>query len=161
MSRCPSLRRSLFLYLSSFQSKEAPAVCRCGGFTFVETICHPERNEMKSRDLRTFETIAVYGVRRSFDLLRSLRMTSLVAERRTTPLRHSLFTVLLQIIFKIETGRSKSFCKISSRSKAERHTAPSTSFFLFFFLFKNGAPLADLHSEGSVVCFVVFLSFRL
>ena len=36
--------------------------------------CHPERNEMESRDLHTSGTFYVELVRRSFDSLRSLRM---------------------------------------------------------------------------------------
>jgi len=37
--------------------------------------CHPERNEMESRDLRTKRLLCRNLVRRSFDSLRSLRMT--------------------------------------------------------------------------------------
>ena len=39
-------------------------------------ICHPERNEVESRDLRTVDTCQLKSVRRSFDSLRSLRMTN-------------------------------------------------------------------------------------
>ena len=40
-------------------------------------LCHPERNEMESRDLRTDDRFCVNLVRRSFDSLCSLRMTNL------------------------------------------------------------------------------------
>ena len=38
--------------------------------------CHPERNEMESRDLRIFELLSCESVRRSFDSLWSLRITA-------------------------------------------------------------------------------------
>ena len=44
----------------------------------LQKICHPERNEMESRDLRIVMTYNVKLVRRSFDSLRSLRMTKLL-----------------------------------------------------------------------------------
>ena len=44
----------------------------CPPFSFM---CHLERNEVESRDLRTFETFYVKSVRRSLDSLRSLGMT--------------------------------------------------------------------------------------
>ena len=39
-------------------------------------VCYPERNEMESRGLRTFDMYKVKLVRRPFDSLRSLRMTA-------------------------------------------------------------------------------------
>ena len=41
-------------------------------------LCHPERNEVEPRDLRISERFHVKLVRRSFDSLRSLRMTDLI-----------------------------------------------------------------------------------
>ena len=49
-----------------------------GRFPMVKGKCHPERNEVESRDLRTVMIFAVKLVRRSFDSLCSLRMTNLV-----------------------------------------------------------------------------------
>ena len=54
--------------------------CRGGSVTLPSILqgkieCHPERNEVKSRDLGTFGTFQPQLVRRSFDSLRSLRMT--------------------------------------------------------------------------------------
>ena len=44
--------------------------------TYNPKICHSERNGVKSRDLRIFNMYKVKLVRRSFDSLRSLRMTA-------------------------------------------------------------------------------------
>ena len=49
-----------------------------GRFPMVKGKCHPERNEVESRDLRTMMTFVVKSVRRSFDSLCSLRMTKLM-----------------------------------------------------------------------------------
>ena len=50
-------------------------------------VCHPERKELESRDLGTGMTYMVKLVRRSFDSLRSLRMTNLVDRAAESPLR--------------------------------------------------------------------------
>ena len=46
----------------------------------INRICHLERNEVESRDLRTFEPVQSELVRRSLDSLRSLGMTSFVGK---------------------------------------------------------------------------------
>ena len=42
----------------------------------VHSICHPERSAAESKDLRTVRSLGVTVVRRSFDALRLLRMTT-------------------------------------------------------------------------------------
>ena len=52
---------------------------------YVKYICHPERNEVKSRDLGTYGKNKLKLVHRSFDSLCSLRMTR--GEGQDPPLR--------------------------------------------------------------------------
>ena len=51
----------------------------------IQKSCHLERNEMESRDLRTFVSNQVKSVRRSLDSLRSLGMTACLQNHSQVP----------------------------------------------------------------------------
>ena len=54
------------------------AIITCKHTTISEKCCHPERSKAKPRDLGTGLTANENEMRRSFDSLRSLRMTHIL-----------------------------------------------------------------------------------